>query len=56
MKKSGAMVASDVGIKLLLLALLANVAICDESVFFPGASNRKQDFDTEESQGMHIWE
>ena len=49
------MIAGDVGSKWLMLALLANVVICDESVFFPGASNRKQYFDSEESQGtMHF--
>ena len=45
------MVATYIGIKRLLLALLANVVICDDSVFFPGASTRKQDFDSEEAQG-----
>ena len=45
------MVATYIGIKRLLLALLANVVICDDSVFFPGASTRKQDLDSEEAQG-----
>ena len=45
------MVATYIGMKWLLLALLANVVICDDSVFFPGASTRKQDFDSEEAQG-----
>ena len=52
MRSSWAMVSACNGIWL-LPALLANFAICDESVFFPGsgASNRKQDFQSEESQG-----
>ena len=45
------MVATYIGMKWFLLALLANVVICDDSVFFPGASTRKQDFDSEEAQG-----
>ena len=49
--KPWAMVVTHIGIKWLLLALLANVAISDDSIFFPGASNRKQEFDTEESRG-----